>query len=193
MTELKIGMKVRVTNLDNIRNYQFFKTPNDISIGAVGKIRSVYKNLSEEYPELSIEFIKDDCNITHSLYSENVTRTTKPITFPILFPNIPKHDEYKWYVFWITNKAHNPSFVYKILSPEWSPKSACEEWASVKGHNREYYHYGYFNITCPPISYLKENFEKLNKKIEGLEKSKLITMMFIDTVKNKEKYKEEKI
>lgn len=182
MSELKIGMKVRVINLDNIRNYQFYKGEDDISIGAVGKVRSVYTNLSEDYPELSIEFIKGDCQISHSLYSENVTRTTKPITFPILFPNVSEHDGHKWYVFWITNKAHNPSFVYRMLPSDWSPKSACEGWADKKGHGREYYHYGYFKISCPPKSYLKESFTKLNKKIESLEKSKLTTMMFIDAI-----------
>jgi len=186
MSELKIGMKVRIINLDNIRNYQFYNGEDDISIGAVGKIRNVYTNLNDDYPELSIEFEKGDCQISYSLYTENVTRTTKPITFPILFPDVPEHDGYKWYVFWMTNRAHNPSFVYKMLTDDIdgneSPKYACESWADRKGRNKDCYHYGYFQITCPPKSYLKKKFEKLNKEIKCLEKSKLITTMFIDAI-----------
>ncbi len=182
MSELKEGMKVRIINLDNIRNYQFYKGEGDISIGAVGKIRSIYTRLGDEHPELCIEFKRGDCQIQHSLYSENVTRTTKPITFPILFPDVPEHGEHKWYVFWITNRAHNPSFVYRMLPSDWSPESACEEWADRKGHGRESYHYGYFKISCPSMSYLKEEFERANKKIVSLGKDKLITMMFIDAI-----------
>jgi len=164
---------VEVINLKNIRNHHFFVDENKVSIGAVGKIRHIYTSgrLGDEYPDLSIEFGTGDLIMQYDLYSENIKPTKKKQTFCLLFPKVKKVSGYLWYVFWITNKAHNPSFEYKFIKDEGDGvEYECENWADEEGRNKEYYMYGYFKISCPPKNHIKKLIKYANDEIEYTKK-----------------------